>query len=95
VRTRSLDVLRKGGTLVTILPRDFDDDARKAAELGVRLEGMLVEADHAGMRAIAHLAEQGRLRAHVDATFPLADAAKAHAHGETDRTTGKIVLTVR
>jgi NADPH:quinone reductase-like Zn-dependent oxidoreductase len=95
VRTRSLDVLREGGTLVSILPRDLDADARKAAELGVRVEGMLVEADHAGMRAIAHLAELGRLRAHIDATFPLADAAKAHAHGETDRTTGKIVLIVR
>jgi NADPH:quinone reductase-like Zn-dependent oxidoreductase len=95
VRTRSLDVLRKGGVLVSILFGDVDADARKAAELGVRLEGMLVEADHAGMRAIAELAAQGRLRANIDATYPLADAAKAHAHGETDRTTGKIVLTVR
>jgi NADPH:quinone reductase-like Zn-dependent oxidoreductase len=94
VRTRSLDVLSKGGILVTILPGALDPDAKRAAELGVRLEGMLVEADHAGMQAIAELVEQGRLRAHIDATFPLADAAKAHAHGETDRTTGKIVLTV-
>jgi len=95
VRTRSLDILRKGGTLVSILPGALDADARKAAELGVRLEGMLVEADHAGMRAIAELAEQGRLRAYIDATIPLAEAAKAHAHGETGHTTGKIVLTVR
>ena len=57
VRTRSLDVLRKGGTLVSILPGDLGEDAKKAAELGDRLEGMLVEADHAGMRAIAELAE--------------------------------------
>jgi NADPH:quinone reductase-like Zn-dependent oxidoreductase len=95
VRTRSLAVLRKGGTLVSIRPGDSDADAKKAAELGVRLEGMLVEADHAGMRAIAELAEEGRLRAHIDATFPLAEAAKAHTHGETGRTTGKIVLVVR
>lgn len=95
VRTRSLDVLRKGGTLVTILPGDHDADAKKAAELGVGLEGMLVEADHAGMLAIAELAGEGRLRAHIDASFPLAEAAKAHAHGETGRTTGKIVLVVR
>lgn len=95
VRTRSLDVLRTGGTLVTILPGDHDADAKKAAELGVGLEGMLVEADHAGMLAIAELAGEGRLRAHIDASFPLAEAAKAHAHGETGRTTGKIVLVVR
>lgn len=58
---------------------------------------MLVEADHAGMRAIAEphqLAGQGKLRAHIDATFPLAEVAKAHALGETGRTTGKIVLVV-
>ena len=95
VRSRSLDVLRAGGILVTILPAELAADRERAAELGVRLEGMLVEADHAGMRAIAELAEQGRLRAHVDATFPLAEAAKAHALGETGHTTGKLVLTMR
>jgi len=41
---------------------------------------------------IAELAEEGRLRAHIDATFPLAEAAKAHAYGETGRTTGKLVI---
>ncbi|GLI02216.1 NADP-dependent oxidoreductase [Phytohabitans aurantiacus] len=93
VLTRSLDVVRKGGTVVSILSGDGDADLKKAEERGVRLETMLVEADHAGMRAIAELAEQGRLRAHIDATFPLAEAAKAHARGETGRTTGKLVLT--
>jgi NADPH:quinone reductase-like Zn-dependent oxidoreductase len=95
VRTRSLDLLRRGGTLVSLLTGDFAADAAKAAQRGVRLAGMLVEADHAGMRAIAELAEQGTLRVHIDSTFPLAEAAKAHALGETGHTTGKIVLTVR
>ena len=54
---------------------------------------MLVEADHAGMSAIAELAEAGPAR-HVAGTFPLAEAAKAHALGETGRTTGKLVLEV-
>lgn len=32
----------------------------------------------------------------VDGTFPLAEVAEAHAHGETGcRTTGRVVLTVR
>jgi NADPH:quinone reductase-like Zn-dependent oxidoreductase len=96
VRTRSLGILRKGGVLVSIVSGSGDaDDAKQAADLGVRLEGLLVEADHAGMRAIAGLVEQGALRVHVEATFPLAEAAEAHAHGETGRTTGKIVLVVR
>ncbi|WP_304452575.1 NADP-dependent oxidoreductase [Nocardiopsis sp. YSL2] len=94
-RTRSLDVLKPGGVLVSLLPGQDPDEAERAARLGVRVETLLVEADHAGMAAIAALADEGRLRAHVQATFPLAEAAKAHALGETERTTGKIVLVVR
>ncbi|KQX50128.1 NADPH:quinone reductase [Streptomyces sp. Root66D1] len=93
-RVRSLDVLRPGGTLVSLLPSTDPDEPAKAAARGVRVEDLLVEADHAGMKAIAALVESGALRAHVEAVFPLADAAKAHALGETERTTGKIVLVV-
>ncbi|MEU3607305.1 NADP-dependent oxidoreductase [Streptomyces sp. NPDC035033] len=93
-RVRSLDVLRPGGILVSLLPGTDPDEAAKAAARGVRVETLLVEADHTGMNAVADLAAAGTLRAHVEAVFPLADAAKAHALGETGRTTGKIVLTV-
>ncbi|MGW5640739.1 zinc-binding dehydrogenase, partial [Streptomyces sp. NPDC003832] len=93
-RARSLDVLRPGGVLVSILPGTDPEEAAKAAARGVRVATLLVEADHAGMNAVADLAAAGALRAHIEAVFPLAEAAKAHALGETDRTTGKIVLTV-
>ncbi|WP_225801764.1 NADP-dependent oxidoreductase [Streptomyces sp. NK15101] len=93
-RTRSLDVLRPGGTLVSLLPPTDPDEPAKAAARGVRVETLLVEADHAGMNAIAALAASGALRPHIEAVFPLAEAAKAHTLGETDRTTGKLVLTV-
>ena len=91
---RSLRTLRPGGLLITILARGRDELVVAARELGVRAEGLLVEADHAGMTAIAELVESGKLRATIAATYPLAEAAKAHALGETNRTTGKIVLTV-
>jgi len=95
-RARSVAVLRPGGTLVSILPVPIEAAELAAiAELGIRYESLLVEADHAGMQAIADLVETGALRAHIEATFPLNQAAKAHALGETGRTTGKIVLTVR
>lgn len=94
-RARSVAVLRPGGTLVSILPVPVDaDELADIAKRGIRFEILLVEADHAGMQAIANLVETGALRAHIEATFPLAEAAKAHALGETGRTTGKIVLTV-
>jgi NADPH:quinone reductase-like Zn-dependent oxidoreductase len=94
-RARSLAVLRPGGTLVSILPVPIDAaELADIAARGIRYESLLVEADRAGMQAIADLVETGALRAHIEATFPLAEAAKAHALGETGRTTGKIVLTV-
>ncbi|MFD8823254.1 NADP-dependent oxidoreductase [Streptomyces sp. NPDC059605] len=93
-RARSLDVLRPGGVLVSLLPGTDPDEAARAAARGVRVRTLLVEADHAGMNAVADLVAAGSLRPHVEAVFPLADAARAHALGETGRTTGKIVLTV-
>ncbi|MFI0468243.1 NADP-dependent oxidoreductase [Saccharopolyspora sp. 5N102] len=93
-RTRSLRTLRRGGVLVSILPFGREEDAAEAERRGVRVELMLVEADQEGMRAIAELVESGRLRPEIAGVFPLADAAKAHALGETGRTTGKLVLEV-
>ncbi|WP_420803378.1 zinc-binding dehydrogenase [Streptomyces naphthomycinicus] len=55
---------------------------------------MLVEHDRTGLREIASLIEDGRLRVIADRVFPLEEAAAAHALGETNRTTGKIVLSV-
>ncbi|MEV8020177.1 NADP-dependent oxidoreductase [Streptomyces sp. NPDC086554] len=94
-RLRSLEVLRPGGILVSILPGNFGDVIERAGELGVRATDMLVEHDQAGMAAIVALVESGQLRGHVSGTYPLADAAKAHEEGETGRVTGKLVLTVR
>lgn len=91
---KSLRVLRPGGILVSILPRGTQEMYDEADRLGVRAVRMLVEADHAGMSAVAELVEAGKLRPAIAGTFPLADAAKAHAAGETGRTTGKLVLLV-
>ncbi|MEV1167796.1 NADP-dependent oxidoreductase [Nonomuraea sp. NPDC049784] len=92
---RSLRTMREGGTIISLVLSVLDPNAQaKAAELGIRSEAMLVEPDQAAMRAIAALVEAGRLRVEIAATLPLAEAAKAHELGETNRTTGKIVLTV-
>lgn len=91
---KSLRVLRPGGVVVSILPVGSDEFGEEAERLGVRAVRMLVDADRAGMNAIADLVEKGELRATVEKTFPLADAAEAHALGDTGRTTGKLVLVV-
>ncbi|MFD5945757.1 NADP-dependent oxidoreductase [Streptomyces collinus] len=89
---RSLRVLRPGGVLVSILPGGSDDLYEETGRLGVRALRMLVDADRSGMEAIAELVGAGKLRATIAGTFPLAEAAEAHALGDTGRTTGKLVL---
>ncbi|WP_035797072.1 NADP-dependent oxidoreductase [Kitasatospora mediocidica] len=92
---RSLDTLKPGGQLISIAIGSFPQDLpAQAAARGLRAYPLLVEADQAGMRAIADLVTAGRLRAVVEATFPLAQAAKGHDLGDTGRVTGKVVLTV-
>ena len=88
----ALSTLRDGGTFVTVT--GAADEVREQAAGRVRLEGVLVEPDRLGMEALAELVAEGVLRPHVSATFPLADAARAHEAGETGRTQGKLVLTV-
>ncbi|HEV2530252.1 NAD(P)H-quinone oxidoreductase [Phenylobacterium sp.] len=63
----------------TLRPRDADEKARLAAEVE---------------RVVWPWIEAGKLKPVVDATFPLREAAKAHAHLEGGEHLGKVVLTV-
>ena len=63
----------------TLRPRAADEKARLAAEVE-RVAWPWIAA--------------GKVKPMVDATFPLAQAAKAHAHLESGSHVGKIVLTV-
>jgi NADPH:quinone reductase-like Zn-dependent oxidoreductase len=90
---RSLRTLRRGGVLISLLPLQ-PSVTTEAAGLGIRAEALLVEADHGGMTAIADLVTRNRLRPVIADTFPLAQAARAHALGESGHVAGKLVLTM-
>lgn len=93
---RSLRIIRPGGMLVSITgPGAGAEAVAAAAARGVRVAGLLVEPDHAGLEQLARLVDSGQLRVRIAETFPLAQAAQAHEHGETNRTVGKLVLLVR
>jgi putative PIG3 family NAD(P)H quinone oxidoreductase len=62
----------------TLRPRDADEKARLAAEVE---------------RVVWPWIEAGQVKPMVDATFPLAQADKAHAHLESGAHVGKVVLT--
>lgn len=72
-------LMRKQAVLTGSLlrPRSADDKARLAAQVE---------------RMVWPWVEAGKVRAVVDRTFPLEDAAQAHAWLESGRHTGKVVL---
>jgi NADPH:quinone reductase-like Zn-dependent oxidoreductase len=88
----ALPALRDGGLFVAIPSSSGLDALRTAAADRVRVTGILVEPDRAGLEALAGLVEAGELRVHVERTFPLAEAARAHELGEAGHVMGKLVL---
>jgi NADPH:quinone reductase-like Zn-dependent oxidoreductase len=61
----------------TLRPRHADEKARLAAEIE---------------RVVWPWIAAGKVKPQIDATFPLEDAAKAHAHLEGGSHVGKVVL---
>ena len=89
----ALRALRDGGLCVTLAGASLGSLAEAGGDR-VRVVGLLVEPDRAGLEALASLAGEGALRPHVAQTFPLGDAARAHALSESGHVQGKLVLTV-
>ncbi|MGH8879863.1 MAG: NADP-dependent oxidoreductase, partial [Stackebrandtia sp.] len=91
---RSLEVLKPGGVFV---PLPSPHDPRLTAmgeERGVDSRQLLVEPDRADLEALTALVVAGKLRVHIDKTYPLSDVVRAHHDLESGRTTGKLVLTI-
>jgi NADPH:quinone reductase-like Zn-dependent oxidoreductase len=89
---RALDVLKPGGILVSTQPATLPPVAESAAERGVRLAGVFVEADQVGMSALADLAAAGKLVPTIAATFPLDEAATASATADLAATGSRFPL---
>jgi NADPH:quinone reductase-like Zn-dependent oxidoreductase len=83
---RFLPTLRPGGALFPVFP-----GALGPAERGITVSSTQVRSNGA---QLAELAATGAVRAAIDATFPLAEAAAAHERAEAGHLQGKLVLTV-
>lgn len=90
-QARSYSVLKKGGFLVSIVQ---PPDPALLEKHGVRGKVILVQPSGEQLALIAALIDEGRIRPHVGATFPLAEASAAHELSKAGGTRGKIVLTV-
>lgn len=91
---RSLGVLRPGGHLVTAVAEDDPDLAARYEAAGMRFSGIAVDPDPVALRGLVDLVEQGRLRVHVQETFPFERVADAHRLLDSGHVQGKLVLTI-
>ncbi|MEU9188445.1 NADP-dependent oxidoreductase [Streptomyces sp. NPDC048484] len=91
---RSLEVLRPGGHLVTAVAEEDSVLVAKYEAAGMRFSGIAVDPDPVALRGLVELVEQGRLRVHVQETFPFERVADAHRLLDGGHLRGKIVLTV-
>ncbi|MFJ8478150.1 NADP-dependent oxidoreductase [Kitasatospora sp. NPDC094011] len=92
--TNALKVLKPGGTLVSIMQHGNRELAAAVEAAGRRFAGVSVEPDYASLEAIAALVDEGRIRPHVAAALPLAEAGRAHELVGSGTVQGKVVLTV-
>ncbi|WP_406320191.1 NADP-dependent oxidoreductase [Streptomyces sp. NBC_01637] len=88
---KEVKLLKPGGTLIATLPPMLAPIAEEAAQRGIRLAAIFVEADRLGMTALADLAASGRLTPAIAATYPLEQAGAAQS---TKTQYGKTVLTL-
>lgn len=89
---RSLQVIKKGGSIISI-PSGLNEAVKeKAQAMGINGYQFMVTSNGEDMNHIARLLERGVLKAHVSKTFSFDNMAEAHLQIETGRTVGKIVV---
>ena len=89
---RSLQVIKKGGTLVSIPSSANAGVQEKAKAKGIFGATMMVQSSGEDMQHIAQLLGDGALRAEVSKVFPFEQMAEAHLAVETGKTRGKVVV---
>ena len=88
---RSVDVLRDGGRLVSIAEPPAGE---RYSQRGIDPSYVFIRPDGGALEALGAMAEEERLRVHLERTYPLDEAAAAMEHLEGGRVTGKVALTV-
>ena len=91
---RSLEVMKKGGTIVTIPTAMSEGVKEKAKAKGMIGLSMLVQSSGEDMQHISQLMEDHVLRSEVSKTFPFEKMAEAHLQLATGRTKGKIIVNL-
>jgi NADPH:quinone reductase-like Zn-dependent oxidoreductase len=87
--TRSFNVLKKGGVLVSIKGQDTDD---LASDHDVRFEWFFMEPNGAMLAELGGLIENGTVKTVIDSTYPMDKTVDAYEALKDGHAVGKIVV---
>ncbi len=90
--TRSFQVLKKGGMMVSIKGQDTNN---LAAKYGVRFDWFLMEPQGEMLSALGSLIDSGAVRPVIGKTFPMEQTGAAYEELANGDSVGKIVVLVR
>jgi NADPH:quinone reductase-like Zn-dependent oxidoreductase len=88
---RSMQVVKHGGTLVSLLEQPSPDLAQK---YGIHAKKNATLPTNSLLQTIAQLIDDGRLKVTITQTFPLHEASLAHKLSQTSHGRGRIVLHI-
>ncbi|NOW95140.1 NADP-dependent oxidoreductase [Mucilaginibacter sp. SG564] len=91
---RSLEVAKKGGTVISIPSGISETITEKAKAKGINGYFFLVESNGDDMKQLAKWLEQGILKSHLSQVFPFDQMSVAHQQIASGRTRGKVVVAV-
>ncbi len=91
---QSLLVMKPGGRIVSIPSGKNDGVEDKAKGKGMNGFSFMVQSNGEDMKALAELAEKGKLKPHVSKTFLFTQMPEAHLQIESGRTVGRIAVTL-
>ena len=91
ILSRSLQVIRKGGYLISLLD-DLDVDI--AQQQGVNFQRWWVMPNAKDLQQISQLIDSGKIQVNIDKIFSLEQVKQAHSLSESQRACGKIIINV-
>jgi NADPH:quinone reductase-like Zn-dependent oxidoreductase len=89
---RSLEAVKKGGRLISLLAFIEGEFADKVKEKEVFSHRLSVVSNGEDMQQIAALLQGGQLRSHISQVYNFPDLPKAHQQVESGKTRGKVVV---
>lgn len=91
---KSLNVLKDGGTLISIVGGAKEHVQSLAKDRGINAKNYLVHSSGEDMKSLAALLQSGAIKPTVSQRYALEQISDAHRQIETGKTRGKVVVNV-